>query len=125
MTRAGTMSRQVTVEYPVKTQDATYGTNLITWYPLVRDGVGSPIVGVRFWAELQDVLPSRSESITQGLAVARNLTRCRLRWRSDIDSSMRVVVHGDSDVYYSIVGGPAEIEGRKERIELMLERYSS
>ena len=56
--------------------------------------------------------------------MARNQTRVRLRYRSDIDSTMRVTVHGDSDVVYQIVGGPAMI-GRKELTELVLERYSS
>jgi hypothetical protein len=38
---------------------------------------------------------------------------------------MRVTVHGDSDVIYQIVGGPAEIGGRKEQVEMVLERFSS
>lgn len=125
MTRAGSMDRQITIEYKSVTEDPTFGTEIITWLPLVRDGVGSPIIGVRFWAEVQDALPSRSEAVTQGLAVARNQTRLRMRWRNDVDSSMRVIVHGDSDVTYAIVGGPAEIGGRKEQIEMVLERYSS
>ncbi len=125
MARAGSLDRMVTVEYPVKTQDAVYGTELITWLPLVRDGVGSPIIGVRFWAEVQDALPSRSEAVTQGLAVARNQTRMRLRWRDDITSAMRVTLHGDTDTIYQIVGGPADFGGRKELIEIVCERYSS
>ncbi len=122
--RAGALSRQCTVEKKQTTVDPTYGTELVTWVPLVAEA-GSPTVAVRFWAEVQDVLPSRSEAVTQGLAVARALTRCRLRWRADIDSSMRVTVHGDSDQIYSIVGGPAEAAGRKGMIELLLEKYSS
>lgn len=119
------MDRQITIEYPVPTVDPTYGTEIITWSPLVRDGVGSPIIGVRFWAEIQDALPSRSEAVTQGLALARNQTRLRMRWRSDVTSAMRVTVHGDTDTVYQIVGGPAEIGGRKSMIELVLEKYSS
>jgi head-tail adaptor len=86
---------------------------------------GSPVVAERFWAEVQDALPSRSEAVTQGLAVARNQTRLRMRWRDDINSSMRVTVHGDSDTVYQIVGGPADIDGRKSMIEMVLEKYSS
>jgi hypothetical protein len=38
---------------------------------------------------------------------------------------MRVTLHGDSDVIYQIVGGPADIDGRKSMIEMVLEKYSS
>jgi head-tail adaptor len=122
--KAGALQRQITIERKQVTPDATYGTEVVTWEPLVALP-GSPVVAERFWAEIQDVLPSRSEAVTQGLQMARNQTRLRMRWRSDVDSSMRVTVHGDSDTVYQIVGGPAEIEGRQERIEMMLERYSS
>lgn len=122
--RAGGLSRQITVEMKQISIDPTYGTELITWVPLVADA-GSPTVAVRFWAEVQDVLPSRDERLTQGVSIATNRTRIRMRWRNDIDSSARITVHGDTNVLYQIVGGPVEIEGRKERIEMLLERYSS
>lgn len=118
------LNRQILVERQTKTTDATYGTDVVTWEPLSYLA-GSPAVGERFWAELQDEMPSRSESIRQGASVSRNAVRCRLRWRDDIDSSMRVTVYGDSNTVYSIVGGPAEVGGRKQFIELLLERYSS
>lgn len=122
--RAGRMNRQITVQRKQTGQEAVYGTQTVTWVPLVYLP-GSPAVAERFDAEVMDVMPSRNESVSQGLAVAKNMTRIRLRWRSDIDSSMRVVVHGDSDVTYQIVGGPAEVFGRKDTIEIMCERYSS
>lgn len=122
--RAGQLDRWVTIEKKSVTRDPDFGTEVITWVPLVALP-GSPVVAERFRAEIQDALPSRSEAVTQGLAVARNQTRLRMRWRDDITSDMRVTVHGDTDVVYQIVGGPAQIEGRKERIEMVLERYSS
>ena len=122
--RAGRMDRQISVERKQVTLDPVYGTELVSWVPLVAEP-GSPTVAVRFWAEVQDALPSKAESVTSGLAVARNQTRIRMRWRSDIDSSMRVTVHGDTDVVMQIVGGPADIDGRKSQIEIMCERYSS
>jgi head-tail adaptor len=118
------MDRQITIERKQITLDPVYGTELVTWIPLVAEA-GSPTVAARFWAEVQDALPSRSESVTQGLQVARNQTRIRFRWRDDVDSSMRVTVHGDSDVVYSIVGGPAEIDGRKGMLEIVCEKISS
>ena len=122
--RAGSLSRQCTIWQKQTTVDPVYGTELVSWVPLVAEA-GSPTVAVRFWGEKQDALPSRSEAVTQGLVVGRNQVRWRMRWRGDIESSMKVTIHGDSDVDYQIVGGPAEIDGRKSMIELMLERYSS
>lgn len=126
------MDRQITVERLAvqgdpgyEAPDSTYGTAKPVWVPLTYLP-GSPAVAEKFWAEVQDALPSRSESVRQGLTVARNQTRIRLRWRRDIDSAMRVRLHGDGDdEILQIVGGPAEIEGRKGRIEIVCERYST
>lgn len=121
--RAGQLDRRITIERKVVTQDATYGTEQITWTPLVVLP-GSPTVAAPLWAQVSDVLPSRSEAVKQGLAIAANQTRIRIRYRSDIDSSMRVIVHSNTDVIYQIVGGPAMI-GRREWLEMVCERYSS
>jgi head-tail adaptor len=111
---AGAFTRTISIDYPVVETDATYGPGTSRWERLTT-----------CQAELQDVLPSRSESVKTGLEMARNLTRLRMRWRGDVDSTMRVVVHGDADLVYQIVSGPAEIHGRKHRMELVIERYSS
>lgn len=118
------LDRQITIKQKSVTQNSTFGTEVVTWVPLSYLP-GSPAVAERYWAEIQDALPSRSEAVRQGLNVARNQSRCRIRWRSDVDSSMRVTVHGDSDVDYAIVGGPAEVGGRKGYIEMVIERVSS
>ena len=118
------LNREITVERKVVTLDTVHGTDVVTWEPLSYLP-GSPAVAERYRAEVQDALPSKSEAVTQGLAIARNQSRVRMRWRDDIDSSMRVTVHGDTDVLYQIVGGPAEIGGRKERIEFVIEKYST
>ena len=115
---------QVTVEKKQTTVDSTYGTEIVTWVPLVALA-GSPVVAEKFPAEIQDALPSRSEAVQQGLGIARAQSRLRLHWRDDMDSAMRVTVHKDSDVVYQIVSGIADIGGRKEAIEMMLEKYSS
>ncbi len=118
--RSSDLDRQISVERRTITKDAVYGGKVETWVPLVP--VGSPPVAARFWAQVQDVLPSRSESVRQGLEVARDQVRIRTRYRSDVTSDMRVTVHGDADVLYQIVGGPAMI-GRKEWLEMVCERY--
>lgn len=121
--RAGQFDREITVERKSVSPDPDYGTPVVTWVPLATEG--SPPVAVRFMAEAQDVLPSRSETGNNGLLIAANRTRIRMRWRDDIDSSMRIVLHGDGDVVYQIIGGPAVVEGRQQMIELLCEKYSS
>jgi len=122
--RAGKLTRQITIERKQVTQDANYGTEIVTWIPLVALP-GSPTIAERFSAEIMDTLPSRSEAVQSGLVMARNQSRLRMRWRDDVDSSMRVIVHGDSDVYYQIISGPVEFGGRKQEIEMVIERFSS
>jgi head-tail adaptor len=123
--RAGRHDRQITIERKQVTLDPVYGTELIAWVPLVAEP-GSPTVAVRFWAEVQDALPSKAESVTSGLAVARNQVRIRFRYRDDVDSSMRILLHGDgADEVLQIVGGPASVGGRKDTTEVVCERYSS
>lgn len=121
--RPGQLNRRITIERKSVTRDAM-GGEAVTWVPIAY-APGSPQVAARFAAQVQDVLPSRNESVQQGMAVAINQTRIRMRWRSDIDSTMRITVHGDSDVIYQIVGGPAEIWGRKEGLEMMCEKFSA
>lgn len=119
--RAGNLDCRIVIEYPVATVDPTYGTEVITWHPLVASG--SPLSAVPLWAQWQDVLPSRSESVQNGLAMARNQSRLRLRYRSDMTSAMRVTDYA-TGVVYQIVGGPAVI-GRNQWVEMVVERYSS
>lgn len=106
------LDKRIYIEYPVLTQDA-YGAAVTTW----------KILGVT-WANVEDVIPSRSESVKQGLSMAKNQTRFRFRYRSDVTSAMRFVIRGDTDVVYSIVGGPAEL-GRRQYTECVGEVYSS
>ena len=106
----GKFDRRITIEQKSVAQDATFCTEIITWNTLAT-----------VWANVQDVLPSRSEAVQQGLSAARNQTRIRIRYRSDVDSSMRITHNG---TVYQIVGGPAEI-GRQQYTEFVVERYSS
>lgn len=117
--------REVTIERPIVTKGATTRAPIVEYVPLVAIP-GSPLVGERFPANLRDVAPSRSEAVRNGLQQARNQTVLTLRWRADITAAMRVRIHGDgADTFMQIVGGPAEVGGRKHYIEFMLERYST
>lgn len=104
------LDRRIRIESVALSTDATYQTPVKTW-TLVAS----------VYAEMQAVPPSRSEAVRQGLQLARNQVRCRIRWRDGLDSSMRVVWDGAN---FNIVGGPAEL-GRREYLEMVLESYSS
>jgi SPP1 family predicted phage head-tail adaptor len=106
----GKLNTRARIERKSVTQDATYGTETVTWALLAT-----------VWCEKQDVLPSKSEAVKNGIAVALNQSRIRLRYRSDLDSTMRLVIGG---VAHQIIAGPAVI-GNKDGIELMVEKASS
>lgn len=110
---SGKLNRRATVERRSVTRDPDYGTDVVTW-----------VTQATVWCEVQDILPSRSEAVKQGLAVAQNQTRIRMRYRTDIDSSMRITLSRPGAVVYQIISGPAEI-GNKELIEFIVERSSS
>lgn len=109
----GQLDRRCRIEYPGVTGQDDFGGEIIGWLPLAV-----------VWANVRDEMPSRAESVLQGLEVARNQTRVRLRWRSDITSAMRLIIYRPNPITYEVVGGPAEL-GRKEYLELMVERLSS
>lgn len=106
----GKLNTRARIEQKSVTQDATYGSETVTWALLAV-----------VWCEKQDVLPSKSESVKNGLAVSLNQSRVRMRYRSDVDSTMRIVIAGQ---VYQIVAGPAVL-GNNEGLELMIEKASS
>lgn len=100
---------QITIESPVPGEgfdDAGSGT----WEPV--DVVA---------AEVQDVLPSRSERLAGGINVASRPARVRMRYRTDISPDMRFVM---GDRIMQIIAGPAERSNREET-EFMVEDYTS
>lgn len=108
----GKMDRRIRIEYPSLSQ-GDYGESIPAWLPLTT-----------VWADVQDVPPSRSEAVRQGLKTARNQTRFRFRYMSNVTSAMRIVLLGTTDKIFEIVGGPAEI-GRQRFTECVGEVYSS
>lgn len=110
---AGALNTRCRIEQKSITQDPVYGTELVTWAVLAT-----------VWCAVQDELPSKSEAVKQGLTVATQRTRVRMRYRTDIDSSMRLVINRPAETVYQIVAGPA-ILGNKDGIELFVEKYSS
>lgn len=84
------------------------------------DGAGSGTWALvaEVWAEVQDMLPARSNSVTVPTTMMRP-ARIRVRYRTDVMPEMRVV-HGTRRLY--ILSGPAEI-GNRDGIEFMAAEY--
>lgn len=110
----GPLDTRIAIEYPMSTaEDAIYGTPVITWMLLAV-----------VWADVQDVAPSRAEAVKMGLTVTTRQTRIRYRYRTDVNSTMRLRIRGPVDRVLQIVGGPAEL-GRHEYSEVVAEEISS
>lgn len=110
---ASDLNHRVLIERQVVTQDPQYGTEAVTWVTVAN-----------LWANVQDVLPSRSEAVKNGLATATSQTRIRMRFRTDIDSSMRMTISRPAPVVYQIISGTAEL-GRREWMEFVVERTTA
>jgi SPP1 family predicted phage head-tail adaptor len=104
------LDRRISIDARTVTQDTTNGSEVVTWVLLAT-----------VYAEVRDALPSRSESVQQGLVQRRNQVRIRIRYRGDFDSTARVR-YGSRTL--QIVGGPSEI-GRREYEEIVCEEYAS
>lgn len=112
--KAGALDRRITIEAKVVAIDPDYGTETVTWATLFS----------RIPAQVQDSLPSKSESATDGIIIGVRPARIRIRFMTGIKADMRLIVHGDTDRLMQITAGPAEI-GRREGIELMAVEYST
>ena len=111
---AGQLNKRITIQYKVVAQDTTYGSDVVTWTDFATDVP----------ANVQDALPSNSESVKNGLVMSANPSRVRIPYIPGIDSSMRVVVHGERERTCDIIAGPAEL-GSREGFEMMIMERSS
>ena len=73
------------------------------------------------WAQVQDVLPSRSEKLAEGMSIASRPARIRIRYREGITPDMRILYGART---MQITAGPAEL-GNRDWLELMAEDYST
>ncbi|MCA3254934.1 MAG: head-tail adaptor protein [Alphaproteobacteria bacterium] len=113
---AGDLDQRVRFERKVAGKDSTYGTPVDGWVP-VRS----------VWAQVQDVLPSRSEKVADGIAIAARPVRIRFAYRRGINSTMRVIWTDPATAQeriLQIVGGPATL-GNRDGIEIVCEDYST
>lgn len=107
-----TCDEQVSIEHLVAIKDPVYGTKIPDWLPL-HD---------HFWANVQDVLPSRGEATANGLTVGVTRTRLRIRGAEGVDMAMRVKLHSRGDKVMQIIAGPARLDDGVHD-EFLLEGY--
>lgn len=103
------LNRRCIIAYKSVSHDPHYGTEKITWKNKAIT-----------WCEVQDVLPSRSEALKSGVSIGTKQARLRMRYRKDLDSSMRVVIDG---VIYQVISDFAEL-GNRQYLEALIERYT-
>ena len=111
--RSGDLLHRCLIERKSTTPDTQYGTAVVTWV-----SVGTA------WCSAEDIAPSRSEAVKNGLSLGVNQTVVRMRWRTDVDSSMCLTINRPAATVYQIVGGPAEL-GNRQGVEFVVERYTS
>lgn len=107
----GDLKYRCRIEYPEHTLDPTYGSDVITWVLLAE-----------VWCNYQDLLPNKSEMVESSQVFNVNRIKVTMRYRTDIDSSMRITIRRPNPVTYSIAAGPAE-SGHRQWIELMCEEF--
>lgn len=105
---------QVSIERRVVAKDLLYGTEIEDW----------EVVHDHFWANVQDILPSRGEATGNGLTVGIRRSRLRIRDASGTTTAMRVKLHDRGDRVMQIIAGPALLDDRVH-VEFMLEGYTS
>ncbi len=111
--KASRYNRRIQIERPV-TDSSLVGAGSGTW-----EAVGSPIA-----ASVVDVLPSRAERLADGINVATRPAKVRMRFRTDVTPSMRIVMTKPFPRVMQIIAGPAEV-GVRDEVEFMVEDYTS
>lgn len=117
------LDKRIRIERPVRGQG------------LDAAGSGTWELVAEMAAEVQDMLPSRGERLAEGITVTERPARARVRYREDINATMRVLigknVRGDdgepewrTDRIAAIVSEPAEL-GRRQWSEFMVQQYSA
>lgn len=113
--RGSQLKDRITIQVNQPTRHPDSGRPVDNW--LTFNGAA------RIPAEVLDTLPSRSETVKDGVRIATRGSRVRIRYMAGITSDMRIIRHGDTDRIMQIIAGPAEM-GRREWIEFMAEEIS-
>jgi SPP1 family predicted phage head-tail adaptor len=101
---AGKLKHRITIERPHQTQDATTGAINVSWQTLAV-----------VWCAIEPV--SVREFIASQSEVSKIKTRIIIRYRNDIDHSMRIY-YAPKAIYYNIEGILADKDSGYEYITL-------
>lgn len=105
----GRLDRRILIEQPVRTAD-DFGEGEVSWVTVAE-----------VWAEVQDqLLFNNGEASNIDVRQRKLPTRLRIRFREDIDTTMRATLRGRVMQIISI----AEL-GRRDGLELMAENFST
>lgn len=105
---------KVTIQHDTGTSVDSYGAHVPAWTTLLDN----------YWANVQDILPSRAESTANGLAMGVQQSRLRMPGAGTVTATMRAVLHNRGDRVMQIIAGPALLDDRVH-YEFMLEFYST
>lgn len=103
---------KVTIEHNVGGVDPVYGTEVANWQPLLT----------RYWANVEDELPSRAESTQNGIETRVLRSRLRMQGAVGVTGEMRAILHSRGERVMSIIAGPSMLNDRVH-FEFKLEAY--
>lgn len=102
MLNAGDLNQRITLQRPSAAKDAL-GQRVESWADVAT-----------VWAE---AVPLRGrEFFAAGAMQSEAVVRFRIRWRADVDGTLRVLWRG---VPHAIVAEPMDVKGGKHTLELM------
>jgi head-tail adaptor len=114
VTAAFKCDEKVTIEQNIGGVEDAYGTVIENWVPLLS----------RYWANVQDVLPSRAETTANGLRQGVHRSRLRMQGAARVTLQMRAVLHSRGGLVMQIIAGPAMLDDRVH-YEFQLEAYAN
>jgi len=107
---AGLLNKRITIEKATVTRDANTGAQIKSWGTL----------GNAAWAQVIESATGSDEQLKGPMATYAKPTRIRMRYRSDIDNTMRVNL--GSSRLLEIIG--VAMMGRKDGLELACKEWS-
>ena len=107
----GKLDRRIRFEQQTVTKDPNYGSEVVTWSTYKEA-----------WAQIVDVTSRNQESTNSDLRLLKRPCKVTVRYDSNIDSNMRIIVLDRDDRVLQLVSKPAEL-GRREAMEFMAEDY--
>lgn len=96
--QAGKLRHRITLQRRVSTQDDDTGEMIVGWVDVLN-----PDGSTGQWAHVEDV--SVREFIASAAGQSQVTTRCTIRYRDDVDATMRFVFRGKP---YNIHGAQAD-----------------